>query len=141
MPAWPGGPCPGCGEDMPQNMVRCRSCRTLLNDDLVVDSVEVPEFIPLPELDAMVDLQPAGYFVSCPKCQKELKVARKYVGEQVECKYCASPFRLIVGRPPFEHFQAFSQCPHCTQALRFDAKYLGQTVACRFCDGKLRLLD
>ena len=38
MPAWPGGPCPNCGEDMPPNMVHCRECRTLLNPELERDS-------------------------------------------------------------------------------------------------------
>mgnify|MGYP002789603976 CR=1 FL=1 len=77
MPAWPGGPCPKCGDDMPPSMIHCRTCRTLLNPELEHDSVEIPVFIPLKELDSMVEIEPMGLFVPCPKCHQELKVNRK----------------------------------------------------------------
>ena len=60
MPAWPGGPCPECGEVMPENLVHCQNCRALMNPDLKTDSVEIPEFIPLQEIGSMVEVKPKG---------------------------------------------------------------------------------
>lgn len=139
MPAWPGGPCPQCGEEMPLNMISCRNCRCLLNQDLRRDSVEIPTFIPLPELEAVSDLQPTGYYVPCPACQRDLKIAKKYAGERVSCKHCSSVFRLDLTQPQFAEVDVFSLCPHCAQSLRFAKKYVGTKVACRFCNGKLKI--
>lgn len=139
MPAWPGGPCPACGDDMPEAMVRCRNCRTLLNTDLEVASVEAPAFVPLPELSVMADIEPLGLFVECPKCQKELKIARKYLGERVACKHCMADFRLDPAAPNVRQADVYSKCPLCGKDLRFDPKYIGQKVACRFCEGKLQI--
>ena len=33
MAAWTGGPCPGCGEDVPPKVLRCPACRMLLDPD------------------------------------------------------------------------------------------------------------
>lgn len=137
MPAWPGGPCPNCGEEMPEAMVRCRNCRALLNTDLEVNSVEVPEFVPLPELDSMAEIEPFGLFFHCPKCDKELKIALKYLGERVACKFCRADFRLDPALTAVRQADVYSKCPHCAKDLRFDPKYVGQKVACRFCGGKL----
>ena len=137
MPAWPGGPCPTCGEEMPEAMVRCRNCRTLLNTDLEVNSVEMPEFVPLPELDSMAEIEPAGIFFPCPNCDKELKIAWKYVGERVACKFCQADFRLDATLAAVKQADVYSKCLHCAKDLRFDPKYVGQKVACRFCGGKL----
>jgi uncharacterized protein (DUF983 family) len=124
---------------MPEAMVRCRNCRTLLNTDLEVNSVEVPAFVPLPELETMTEIEPLGIFATCPKCGKELKIARKYLGERVACKYCESDFRLDAGAPAIKQADVYSKCPHCSKDLRFDSKYIGQKVACRFCSGKLHV--
>lgn len=137
MPAWPGGPCPTCGEEMPEAMVRCRNCRTLLNTDLELNSVEIPAFVPLPELDTMNDIEPLGIYTPCPKCGKELKIARKYFGERVACKFCEYDFRLDPALPAIKQADVYSKCPLCHKDLRFDPKYIGQKVACRFCTGKL----
>ena len=94
MTTWIGGPCPDCGDDMPPAMIHCRNCRKLLNTDLEWDSVEVAIFIPLEELDSMIEIVPTGVFVDCPKCVQELKINRKYFGERVECKFCGTDFRL-----------------------------------------------
>lgn len=141
MAAWPGGPCPSCGEDMPQNMVHCRECRTLLNPDLQRDSVEIPEFIPLQEVDAMVEIAANGMFVGCPQCSQELKINKKYVGQRVQCKFCAADFRLDPANPALNRADVYSKCPHCEQELRFARKYLGVRVACRFCGGKIHILN
>lgn len=139
MPAWPGGPCPTCGEVMPEAMIRCRTCRTLLNTDLEVSSVEIPAFIPLPELSSMAQIDAQGIYLPCPKCEKELKIAKKYFGERVACKFCEYDFRLDPATPAVKESDVYSKCPHCEKDLRFDPKYLGQKVACRFCGGKLEI--
>jgi len=139
MPTWPGGPCPQCGDDMPPNLIHCRTCRTLLNPELERDSVEVPVFIPLQEIDAMVEITPTGLFVECPKCAQELKINRKYLGQRVQCKFCAADFRLDPSNPVIDGADVYSKCPHCDQELRFAKKYIGVRVACRFCAGKLHI--
>jgi uncharacterized protein (DUF983 family) len=120
-------------------MVRCRNCRTLLNNDLEVASVELPAFVPLPELDSMAEIEPMGLFVECPSCRKELKIARKYLGERVACKHCQADFRLDPAAPNVRQADVYSKCPLCGKDLRFDPKYIGQKVACRFCEGKLQI--
>lgn len=122
-------------------MIHCRSCRTLLNSDLEQDSVEVPVFVPLQELDAMIEIVPTGLFVSCPQCEQELKVNRKYLGQRVQCKFCSFEFHLDPASPVICEADVFSKCPHCEQDLRFARKFVGMKVVCRFCDGKLNVVD
>ncbi|MFK7821125.1 MAG: hypothetical protein AB8G99_20585 [Planctomycetaceae bacterium] len=136
MPAWPGGPCPQCGDDMPENLIHCQSCRTLLNSELKADSVEIPAFIPLQEIEAMVDLAPNGNYVLCGSCNKELRVHNKYIGQRVQCKFCTSPF---VYDEAIEVTAMYGKCPHCTEEIRAALKYSGMKVACRHCDGKIQL--
>lgn len=140
MSEWTGGPCPACGEWMPPMQVRCRECRQLLNPELSADSVEIPEFFPLQELDSMIEIAPKGIFTSCSQCKQELKIAYKYLGERVQCKFCQAPFRLESTSPKVRQADVYSSCPHCEQQLRFAQKYLGVKVACRFCNGKLQVL-
>ena len=47
MPPWPGGPCPACGDEMPEKLIHCRNCRTLLNSDLLWCSFRMVISIPL----------------------------------------------------------------------------------------------
>lgn len=141
MPAWPGGPCPNCGEYMPPKMIHCMSCRVLLNEDLDPDSVEVPQFEPLQEIDAMIDVQPAGFFVGCPHCQRELRIAGKYRGEKVQCRFCDGRFTLDFSTPDVTLIAIYAQCPHCEQELRAREKYLDTKVACKHCGGKIHLLN
>ncbi|MCA9041324.1 MAG: zinc ribbon domain-containing protein [Planctomycetaceae bacterium] len=141
MPAWPGGPCPNCGEDMPENLIHCQTCRALLNAELQFDSVEVPEFIPLAELESMVDASLEGYFVVCPECQQELRINRKYLGKKVQCKLCESPFVLKLDNGKVQSKAFFAKCPNCKNELRASHKYIGEKVACKFCGGKLQLTD
>lgn len=139
MPAWPGGPCPQCGEDMPEKLVHCQNCRALLNDDLESDSVVIPEFVPLQEIAAMIDLSPRGHFVTCPSCSQELRIAVKYRGRQVQCKFCQAQFRHEIPAPRIRAF--YAPCPHCQEELRAAVKYQGTKVACKHCDGKINLLQ
>lgn len=140
MPAWPGGPCPQCGDEMPPNMIHCRACRMLLNQELEKDSVEIPRFVPLQEVESLVEITPVGLFVDCASCHQELKINRKYLGQRVQCKFCSADFRLDPNSPAALEADSYAQCPHCEETLRFAKKYLGFKVACRFCQGKVHIL-
>ena len=140
MPAWPGGPCPQCGDDMPPNMIHCRTCRQLLNLELEKESVEVPTFVPLQEVESVVEITPMGLFVECSSCHQELKINRKYLGQRVQCKFCAADFKLDPTSNAVMGADSYSQCPHCQEQLRFSSKYIGSKVACRFCNGKVHIV-
>ncbi len=140
MPAWPGGPCPQCGDDMPQNLIHCRTCRQLLNLELEKDSVEVPTFVPLQEVESVVEITPVGLFVECAKCHQELKINRKYLGQRVQCKFCSADFKLDPTSNAVMGADSYSQCPHCQEQLRYSSKYVGSKVACRFCGGKVHIV-
>lgn len=141
MPAWPGGPCPNCGEDMPSRLVHCRECRALLNTDLESDSVEIPEFQPLQELDSLVELTPRGFYISCPLCDRELKVNRKYEGKGVECASCKGTFQFDFRDERISKLGYYVDCPHCQKRLRMSPKYAGRKVGCKHCQGKIRLTE
>ncbi|MCH8828198.1 MAG: hypothetical protein IID45_01335 [Planctomycetes bacterium] len=140
MPAWPGGGCPQCGEFMPEKLIHCQNCRALLNSDLESDSVEIPEFIPLKEIATMVDVELNGYYIGCPICQKELRIHRKYVGKEVQCKHCAGQFPFVLTDSRIRTVAFYAQCPHCSKELRAQTKYLGAKVACKHCSGKIQLI-
>ncbi len=140
MPAWPGGPCPQCGEDVPPRIIRCRSCRCLLNPELQPEAIVTPEFVPLPIIETVVELNFEGYYIDCPGCQKELRIHRKYQGQIVSCKHCQSNFCFDLTNPALRNHSVYSDCPHCQKSLKFAPKYLGLKVACRHCDGRLMLL-
>ncbi|MAG93230.1 MAG: hypothetical protein CMJ48_05720 [Planctomycetaceae bacterium] len=140
MPAWPGGPCPSCGDDMPENLVHCQRCRTLLNDDLDHDSVEIPPFVQLEEISSMVEVPPRGHYIACPQCDKELRINRKYVGEKVQCKFCQGGFRFAPSGPDAAAHAFYTTCPHCSQELRVASKYLGEKVLCKLCDGHIHFV-
>lgn len=140
MPAWPGGPCPKCGEDMPANLVHCQMCRALLNDDFDLSSVEIPTFVPLQEIATMFDVEPAGYYIACPSCHEELRINRKYVGQHVQCKHCHAPFDFTPAALNGRYY-VYADCPHCSEELRAAQKYIGQRVACKHCGGQIRLIE
>ena len=136
MPAWPGGPCPQCGENMPENLIHCQTCRALLNDELKADSVQIPEFIPLQEIESMVQLVLNGNYVLCSSCDKELRIHNKYIGQRVQCKFCKTPFTYD---EKVEVKAMYGHCPHCQEEVRAALKYSGMKVACKHCDGKIQL--
>lgn len=140
MPAWPGGPCPECGEDMPPKLIRCVSCRTLLNEDLQPDSVEIPKFEPLKEIAACVETEPRGYFVICPYCDKELKINRRYLGKKLSCKSCDRVFRLELDSETVKCVGFYLNCPHCDDRLRARMKYLGLRVVCKSCSNDIEIV-
>ena len=126
---------------MPENLVHCQKCRTLLNPELEFDSVEIPEFIPLQEIESMVEVEPNGYYVACPICERELRINSKYVGSDVACNFCHGKFRLDLSNPVINLAAFYSECPHCQQELRAAVKYLGMQVACKNCSGKIHLVS
>ena len=141
MPAWPGGPCPECGEEMPAQLIHCMSCRALLNTDLEQDSVEIPAFVPLQEISCIIDLEPEGYYVGCPHCQRELRIHGKYVGQHVQCKFCRKPFEFAADGNRLARIAFYTDCPHCRKEIRAAQKYLGAKVACKFCDGAIHFVQ
>ncbi len=141
MPAWPGGDCPNCGDDMPANLVRCRTCRSLLNSDLHTDTVEIPAFVPLQEIATMVDVEPEGFYIDCPECARELRIAKKYLGEHVGCKFCHEGFIPDLGDPQLISLFFYTRCPECEEELRVARKYIGQKVACKYCGGKIHFVQ
>lgn len=134
MTAWPGGPCPECGEQMPENLIHCQNCRAMLNDDFQSDIIEIPDFVPLEEISSMIDVEVSGYYFICPNCDRELKANKKYLGENVVCKQCDGRFKLEMS----DRLKAFYvDCPYCQKELKAAMKYLGARVSCKFCDGSL----
>ena len=139
MSAWPGGPCPGCGEFMPENLIHCQVCRALLNSELKSDTVEIPQFIPLQEIDTMVEVGATGHYILCPECSKELRIHGKYIGQTVQCKFCSGHFQYKHSSPKLDVVAIYAPCPHCSEELRAATKYLGMKVACKHCNGKIHL--
>lgn len=134
--AWKGGDCPTCGEDVPANVVHCTRCRTLLNAELSEDSIEIPEFIPLPEIQSMKSAKARGHYVRCGGCGEELRINAKYKGATVSCRHC--DFTFVYGTN-VEQIAMYTNCPHCSEEIRASMKYSGEKVACRFCKGALQL--
>ena len=141
MPPWPGGPCPVCGEEMPERLIHCSNCRTLLNSDLEPDSVEIPEFVPLKEIETIIELKVRGFYLNCPHCSRELRVNAKYTGRSVSCKQCDGSFIMDFGNPKVQKVGVYVYCPHCSERLRMAPKYVGVKVACKSCHGRLVVVD
>ncbi|MBX3444822.1 MAG: hypothetical protein KF774_20650 [Planctomyces sp.] len=139
MPAWPGGDCPECGEQMPANVIRCATCRALLNNDLAIKPIVPPEFVPLPEIATSSDVSLRGVYLPCPACTRELRISQNLFGQRVQCRFCHHPFDLK--RESAAPLAGYASCPHCHQELRAAPKYLGIKVSCRHCGGSIRLVD
>ena len=126
---------------MPENVIHCRTCRALLNSDLEPDTIEVPPFLPLQEIEAMIDAEASGYYIGCPSCDRELRINRKYVGERVQCKFCTAPFLFDPHNSRMAVPAFYVDCPHCGEELRVASKYGGAKVACKHCAGKIHLVE
>ena len=111
----------------------------MLNSELEHDSVEIPVFIPLQEIDSMSEVKARGHYIQCPTCVKELRINGKYIGQKVQCKFCAGSFEYK--RDGVKAVAVYSACPHCQAEIRAARKYLGMKVACKHCNGKLTLTD
>ena len=141
MPAWPRGPCPECGDHMPENLIHCQTCRALLNSDLQPDIVEIPAFVPLPEVANMVEVEPTGFYLGCPNCQQELRINKKYDGEQVQCKFCGGQFPFDTSGSQARLIAFYADCPHCEEELRAAVKYINSKVACKSCSGHIHFVQ
>jgi DNA-directed RNA polymerase subunit RPC12/RpoP len=108
-----------------------------LNDELTEDSVEIPTFNPLPEIDVIAAASPKGHYVLCPGCQEELRIHRKYKGMKVQCKHCNHLFNYSAA---IETKAFYTPCPHCSEELRAAPKYMGHKVACKHCNGHIQLM-
>jgi len=139
MPAWPGGPCPDCGQDMPARLIHCQFCRALLNPDLNRSDVDIPQFFELQEIVHVIEVELAGYFVLCPHCEQELRINKKYQGQGVACKFCSGQFKLDLGDSRICTKAFYMGCPHCLKELRVASKYQGMRVACKFCKGHVQI--
>ena len=89
----------------------------------------------------MIEVEPSGYYVGCLQCQQELRINRKYVGQQVACKFCNGKFLLQLSQEGPQLTAFYSTCPHCSEELRVAAKYLGNQVSCKLCGGRLHLIE
>ncbi|MEX0585726.1 MAG: hypothetical protein WD176_03725 [Pirellulales bacterium] len=125
---------------MPANLVRCASCRALLNPELSPREIVAPDFIPLPEVEAVIDTPIVGYFVNCPRCRKELRINARYVGQHVACKFCDGQFPFQIDSEAVQVPAFYTDCPHCRKELRAAQKYTGAKVACKFCNGAIRFV-
>ncbi len=141
MPAWPGGACPECGDEMPARLIRCATCRALLNNDLNPERIELPEFVPLQEVESVIDAHPIGYYLNCPLCTRELRVHGKYIGQHVSCKFCHKSFALNRKALAAHGVAFYSQCPHCSHEIRAAQKYMGAKVACKYCAGAIQFVE
>lgn len=126
---------------MPEALIHCQRCRALLNADLDRDSVEIPQFVPLPEIEAMVEVEISAYQVACPKCKQRLRINRKYLGENVSCKHCRGQFKFSLEDSAVERIAFFAVCPHCGNELRAHMKYAGMKVECKHCSGHLHCIE
>lgn len=145
MPAWPGGPCPQCGVDVPAMMIRCTDCRALLNTDLALTDVKVPAFVPLPEVGEQPApvATPRGFYTPCNACGRPQRLNARYAGSIVRCKNCdsmvATPSKLEAEEIDLRLLGLYAECPHCRERMTFSPERLGRTVTCRSCDGAVRL--
>ena len=126
---------------MPANLIRCVNCRTLLNEDLELDSVEIPPFRPLKEIESYIEAKPRGYYVGCPNCHKQLRINAQYVGKKLNCKKCHKTFKLNLSDPNVKNLGFYLDCPKCEERLKVSQKYAGQRVICKFCSSMLQFID
>jgi uncharacterized protein (DUF983 family) len=122
---------------MPPRLIHCQSCGALLNSDLQPKAIELPEFVPLREVVSMMEVRPIGFYVGCPRCERELRIHAKYTGQRVQCKFCRKPFEFQPGKDGADTIAFYTDCPHCRKEIRAARKYMGARVACKLCDGAI----
>lgn len=111
----------------------------MLNAELQPGVIEAPEFRQLPEVTPVTDTIANGYYIGCPNCEKELRIASKYAGQTVQCKVCTAPFKFDPASPTIRRIAVYADCPHCRKELRVAVKYLGKKVGCKHCNGAIRI--
>lgn len=138
MPAWPGGPCPNCGEHVLEKVIHCVSCRTLLNPDLDSPDVDLPVFEPLKELKSPIEFSPTSYTFACPHCARKLHALASNRGRRGTCKSCNGRIEVELSKVEVSSFNGI--CPHCDVSLQNPGKYAGRVVACKSCDAQISRL-
>src|SRR5882724_6347998 len=99
MPPWPGGPCPECGEVMPERIIHCRNCRKLrVNKKFIGKRVTCKQcsgdFV-LDFTDSKRKIEKNGIYVYCPHCSDRLRMSTKYLGVKVACKSCTDRLMAV----------------------------------------------
>lgn len=126
---------------MPPRLIHCQTCGALLNSDLQPRAIELPEFVPLQEVASMMEVKPIGFYVSCPNCERELRIHGKYAGQHVQCKFCRKPFEFKPGSNGVSTIAFYTDCPHCKKEIRASKKYLDARVACKLCSGAIHFVE
>ncbi|MEZ6068428.1 MAG: hypothetical protein R3B90_22560 [Planctomycetaceae bacterium] len=90
----------------------------MLNTDLQPRHLSIPEPVELPEVEVVIDTYVKGYFVGCPNCEAELRIAGKYLGQTVQCKFCTAPFKFALKEPSIKWIAVYSECANCQQEIR-----------------------
>lgn len=160
MAAWPGGNCPDCGDFMPPNLITCQTCRAMLNSELKVSVVDIPDFIPLQELDEcdleksdtaiiaqsskpvglqVLLIEPRGVYYKCPGCNQELKIPKQFMGAKVQCNHCSHNFQMDLQNEPARVAATYVDCPYCQQRIRASKKMNNHNVQCLHCQGALHI--
>ena len=98
-----------------------------------------PTFAGSQKTESMVDITPEGFYAECPHCQRELRINRKYLETEVQCKFCRGAFLYEMSNRLINTRAFYAECPHCSQELRIAKKYSGMTVSCKHCRGKVHL--
>lgn len=90
---------------------------------------EPPDCIPV-ALDA--------YFVGCPSCAAECRIAKQDLGHRFECTSCEQSFAVTAEiLSNATHVRA--RCPDCDHILRVRTTYLKQPLACNHCERHLEI--
>jgi hypothetical protein len=125
---------------MPARLVRCRDCRTLLNNDLEPAQIEIPQFQPMQVLDSFVELPPRGFYVACPECGRELKISRNDHGKGVRCASCGDAFEFRLCDERLAKLGFYVNCPCCHRQLRMSPEDAGERVGCMYCQESIRIV-
>ena len=160
MAAWPGGDCPDCGDFMPSNLITCQTCRAMLNSALKISVVDVPTFVPLPEIDPnelsesdtvilsatpqkarlqVLLVEPRGIYYQCRGCDNELKIPKQFMNSKVQCKHCSHGFQMDLKRDISRVSSTYVDCPYCQQRIRAPRKMANSNVQCKHCQGAMHI--
>jgi len=113
----------------------------MLNDELELDSVEIPPFMPLPELETLAKVPPRGYYIGCPHCRKKLRINKQYLNKKLNCKKCHETFTFKLSNSKIKKLGFYLDCPSCEERLKVPQKYAGQKVRCKRCETNIQLID
>ena len=160
MSAWPGGACPDCGDFMPPNLITCQTCRAMLNSDLKLNIVDVPDFIPLQEIDPcdlddsdtaiipadppaaklkVLQIEARGIYFLCAGCHQELKIPKQFMKSKIQCKHCSHDFKIKLQDDINRIVATYVNCPHCEQRIRASKNLTNRNIQCEHCHGAMHI--